>query len=422
MNQTLSDRLGALGVHVPRLLLPAPDVDLYRWSVIACDQHTSEPDYWEEVGRIVGDAPSTLQLVYPEVFLDKPDRDERIAAIHTRMREYLDKGVVRESEPAFVLTTRSTPHVSERRGLVLAIDLERYEFTPGAGSMIRATEQTILDRLPPRVQIRSGAPMEVPHVVVLVDDPDDLLTGGLSRAELAPLYSTQLMLGGGSVTGRLVTGEAIEMVADALEQLLARSASGSPFLFAVGDGNHSLAAAKRVWEDQRDSVAADHPSRYALVELVNLYDPGLRFEPIHRLVLTDNPSAWVADLAAGIGKEVEPCSEDELRSSLRHGTGALGFVTSGERGLITLKNRKELPVTVLEEYLAESKPRVDFIHGWDTSMQLAGRSDAVVLLLPEFDQRLLFPTVTKRGVLPRKAFSLGEAEEKRYYLEGRLIQ
>ncbi len=422
MNDAIRERLGKLGIHVPKLLLPNQDVDLYRWAVIACDQHTSEPDYWEEVASVVEDAPSTLDLIFPEVYLEDPDARDRIECIQTAMRDYLTTGVVREMEPGFVLTVRSTPHVSERNGLMLAIDLDSYDFNPGADSIIRATERTILERLPARVRIRSGAPMEIPHVLVLIDDPDDLVFGSLSESDPPQLYSTELMLGGGSITGYHITGSALDRVAEALETLFSRAKGKKPFLFAVGDGNHSLAAAKQVWDKMRPSVAPDHPARYALVEVVNLYDPGLRFEPIHRLIRVENRDQWLEDLRAQIGSEVTEYSVGELRTALRHSTGAVGYIAGDQSGLITLKESRELPVTAIQEYLNSGEDvNIDYIHGWDTSIQLGGQEGHVVLLMPEFDPGMLFPTVSKRGVLPRKAFSLGEAVEKRYYLEGRLI-
>ena len=237
MNDATQERFARLGVHVPELILPNREIDLYRWAVIACDQHTSEPDYWEEVASVVGDAPSTLKLVFPEVYLQDPDAPDRIEAIQTAMRNYLATGVVRRLEPGFALTVRSTPHVSERNGLMLAIDLDSYDFNPGADSIIRATERTILERLPARVRTRKGAPMEVPHVLVLIDDQDDLVFGSLSETDPPQLYSTELMLGGGSITGYHITDSALDGVAEALETLFSCSRGKRPFLFAVGDGN-----------------------------------------------------------------------------------------------------------------------------------------------------------------------------------------
>ena len=422
MNDATQDRFGRLGVHVPTVLLPTGGVNLYRWAVIACDQHTSEPDYWEEVAGVVGDAPSTLGLVFPEVYLQESDRADRIESIQSSMREYIAADVVNEIEPGFVLTVRSTPHVSERNGLMLALDLEMYDFSPDAGSIVRASEQTMVERLPARVRIRKGARMEVPHILVLIDDPDDLVFGALSETDPPQIYSTELMLGGGSVTGYHITGSALDGVATSLETLFSRAKGKRPFLFAVGDGNHSLAAAKQVWNEMKSSAPPDHPARYALVEVVNLYDPGLRFEPIHRLIEVTNPDQWVEEFTAHVGSRLVECSPDEMRTALRHGKDTIGCVAGSRFGLIELTESRELPVTIVQEYLnTQANAKIDYIHGWDTSIQLGGRAGHVAILLPEFDPGMLFPTISKRGVLPRKAFSLGEAEEKRYYLEGRLI-
>jgi hypothetical protein len=422
MDQALKDRFAQLGVHVPRLIIPSRDVDLYRWAVIACDQHTSEPDYWEEVEHVVGDSPSTLRIVFPEVYLEDADADSRLESVQARMREYLDSGVVRQLDPGMVMTVRSTPHVSARHGLMLAIDLEKYDFTEGSKSIVRPTERTIVERLPARVKIRAGAPMEVPHVLVLIDDPEDTVLGALADTDPDVIYNTQLMLGGGSVTGYHVPGAYLEPVAAALEALLAGARGRNPFLFAVGDGNHSLAAAKQVWESIRGTVSPEHPARFALVEVVNLYDPGLRFEPIHRLVSTEDPAAWFDRFASSIGTSLSECGTDELRRVLGSGRRSIGFVSGDRAGVVELANGRELPVDLAQDYLnSQEGIRVDYIHGWDTSVQLGGKRGNVALLLPEFDPGMLFPTVAKRGVLPRKAFSLGEAEEKRYYLEARLI-
>jgi hypothetical protein len=321
---------------------------------------------------------------------------------------------------------RGTPHVTERKGLMLAVDLEQYDYDPGAASLIRASEQTIVDRIPPRVKIRRGAPVEIPHVLVLIDDPTDRLFGGLQRAELNQLYQTQLMLGGGNVAGYELGESDHRHVADALESLLEASTAEKPFLFAVGDGNHSLATAKAVWEEVKSSAEPGSPARYALVEVVNLYDPGLRFEPIHRLVTFRNDAGsmldWVHELSQEIGSMRETSSQAVVRSALDAETNVVGYVSAQENGIIHLADESALAVAILQSALDErADVEVDYIHGWDTSVQLGSRPGSAAFLLPQFDPHQLFPTVENRGVLPRKAFSLGDAEEKRYYLEARRI-
>ena len=428
MTPTTDERLKRLGVQIPSILLPHPDtVDLFKWAVIACDQHTSEPDYWEEVASLVGESPSTLHLIFPEVYLNDLRRDERISSIHTAMREYLERDILVEQPPAMILSVRGTPHVSERRGLMLALDLDAYDFTPGSGSLIRATEQTIVERIPPRMEVRRDAPIEVPHILVLVNDPQDDLIGSLDLATLEPLYSTQLMLGGGRVSGYRLGSEAHLHVAEKLEQILDENSATQPFLFAVGDGNHSLATAKAVWEEIKEDHSENHPARYALVEVVNIYDPGLRFEPIHRLIsfpdaADTDPVAWIHDFAQRLGSRAESRSTTDVRRAIDHEPDTVGYVTGNESGVIHIGSRKELPVAKVQSVLDEMHGfDIDFIHGWDTSVQLGSRSQSAAVLLPEFDPHLLYPTVSKRGILPRKAFSLGDAEEKRYYLEARRV-
>ena len=417
--------LAQLGVRTPRILLPRSGTDLTRWAVIACDQHTSEPDYWNEVERIVANHPSTLRLIYPEVYLDDSDPARRIAAIHETMRTYLDNGILEDVGESMILTRRSTPYAHDRRGLMLALDLEQYDYRPGATSLIRATEQTIAERLPPRVRIREGAPLELPHVLVLINDPQDELFGKLSGRSLPALYLADLMLGGGHVGGFRLDAQAVEHVARTLERLLDRSDPASRFLFAVGDGNHSLATAKEVWEKLKPEVEPDHPARYALVEVVNLYDPGLRFEPIHRLVRSADPSGAIRAFTAAVGGTPEELPPAEIPTQLaaQRGAGtAVGYVSRESCGIITISGDSALPVAIVQSYLdSRHDLEVDYIHGWDACKKLGAREGALAIVLPEFDARLLYPTVTSRGVLPRKAFSLGEASEKRYYLEARRI-
>lgn len=419
---TIRERFLELGIGIPQLSIPGSDVDLYRWAVIACDQHTSEPDYWEEAAGIVGDAPSALRLILPEVYLGRDDVADREKATREAMEAYIRNDVIRELEPGFVLSVRSTPHVSSRQGLILALDLEKYDFRPGARELIRSTERTIEDRLPARVRIRDGASLEIPHVLVLIDDPDDHVFGAIGACDPPQIYSTELMLGGGSVSGYHLTGPDLEPVLNAFEKLRAASSSDKPILFAVGDGNHSLAAAKRVWETAKHSVGPDHPYRFAAVEVLNLYDPGLRFEPIHRLVSVTDPFDWVTRFSTAISGTVETMPIKQIRKEIGKRKGRVGFVAGSESGIIRLGSTRDLPVSVVQDYInGQQGLEVDYLHGWDTSIQLGGRRNSVTLLMPPFDAGMLFPTVAKKGVLPRKAFSLGEAEEKRYYLESRRL-
>ena len=420
MDDSWKKALEAVGVCVPRILLPRNGTDLKTWAVIACDQHTSEPEYWNEADRIVGEAPSTLRLIYPEVYLDEQNPSHRIARIHHTMQEYLQT-VLEDLGETIILTKRSTTRVRERTGMVLALDLEHYDYRPGAHSLIRATEQTIVERIPPRVRIRTGAPLELPHVLVLIDDPANRLFSGLGSGAAQLLYDTDLMLDGGHVSGYRLSDPEHRHVAAVLPTLLSESQADPPFLFAVGDGNHSLATAKAVWDGMRATAAADHPARYALVEVVNLYDPGLRFEAIHRLVRCLDPEALVRDCAAVLEGTTEPCRTQELPAKLDGRGRGVGLITRSGSRIVDVPGG-DLPVAAVQAYLDRIEDaEVDYIHGWSTVARLGSQDNTVGIVLPDFDPGLLYPTVSRRGVLPRKAFSLGEASEKRYYLEARRI-
>jgi hypothetical protein len=417
----------AFGIAVPEILLPAKSVDLTRWAVVACDQYTSQPEYWQAVAKRVGDAPSALHLVLPEVWLGAPDEEARIAAIGARMREYLASGVFAAPLRGFIAVDRSTPHVASRRGLIVALDLDRYDWRPSARALVRATEATVEDRLPPRLRVREHAALELPHVLMLIDDPacSVIEPATAVAARGAPLYDVELMDGAGRVRGYALTeADEIARVERALGALAAPEvqrakygeSGGDPFLYASGDGNHSLAAAKLFWERRKPRLSAAErerdPARFALVELVNVHEPGLRFEPIHRVVFGADPDALLADLARVRG------------SGPSH---ALRWVAGTRSGVATLASADEpLAVAALQAFLddwlaAHPGARIDYIHGDETLAQLAAEPQRIGFFLPAFEKSALFPTVAKRGVLPRKAFSLGEAEEKRFYLEARRI-
>lgn len=417
-----------LGITVPEILLPAAGVDLTRFAVIACDQYTSQPDYWKAVAERVGEAPSALHLVLPEVWLGGTDEDRRIAEIQAHMREYLARGVFAPPLRAFVAVERSTPHVTSRRGLMVALDLDRYDWRPEARALVRATEATVEDRLPPRLRVREGAVLELPHVLVLVDDPAcSVVEPAFADVERErPLYDVELMDGAGRVRGWAVQGSGeIARIERALAALAAPdvqrakygATDGDPFLFASGDGNHSLAAAKLFWERHKAGLSSSEreydPARFALVELVNVHDPGLRFEPIHRVVFGVDPDALLADLAR------------ERGAGPVHGLRWVAGTRSGVASLAT--DGEPLAVAALQAFLdawlpAHPGARIDYIHGDDALMRLAEDPQRIGFFLPPFEKAALFPTVARRGVLPRKAFSLGEAEEKRFYLEARRIR
>ncbi|MDO4572370.1 MAG: DUF1015 domain-containing protein [Clostridia bacterium] len=431
-----------VGVGVPRILLPKKGADFFRWAVVACDQYTSQPEYWAEADRLVGDAPSTLRLILPEAFLGKPGEAERIAAINAAMRDYLERGVLEAREPGFVLVTR-TAAGRTRTGLVLALDLEQYDYRRGAATLIRATEGTIVSRIPPRLRIREGAPLELPHILVLIDDPNRTVIEPLAakKAKLECLYDTELMLGGGHITGHFVSRPAdIDGVLSSLTALTDPKAFSqkygeghAPLLFAMGDGNHSFATAKASWEAIKPSLSEAereaHPARYALVEVENVHDEGIEFEPIHRVVfgvsgeeavrrILKHLKAQNGDAMAALGS---------LPKAAGGETHVLPFVTGGILGAFTVANpAAQLAVGTLQnaiDALLEELPaaEVDYIHGEQVVREIAEKEQAIGFLLPAMQKSELFPTVVYEGALPRKTFSMGEANEKRYYMEARQL-
>ena len=397
------------------ILLPKAGIDLTKWSVVACDQFTAQPDYWERAEALVGDAPSALRLTLPEVWLS--ESEARIPAIHAAMKEYLASGVLETAvRDGFVLIERTTAS-GVRPGLIVALDLECYDFSRGSASLIRATEGTVLSRVPPRARIRAGAPVELPHVMMLIDDPAcTVIEPLLARREtLRELYDFELMLGGGHLRGWAVEGEAVKPVFEAIDAL---NAKADGLLYAVGDGNHSLAAARQCWLDIRKTLTPEqretHPARCALVELVNLSCPALQFEPIHRALFHVDPEALMAEYRAYLA--AEGADEGE-------GDDLIAFGADREwRFKSTLHPLRRLQA-FLDGYL-ENHPEaeIDYIHGSDALRRLIdGRDDALGFMPRAFDKGELFGYIRAWGVLPRKTFSMGEAEEKRYYLEARRI-
>ena len=431
-----------VGVQVPDVLLPKSGVDLSRWAVIACDQFTSEPEYWQSVADLVGEAPSTLHIVLPEVYLGSKDEEARIGSIQRTMRSYLDSGVFVERE-GFVLVERQVSG-RVRYGLMVALDLEAYDFSKGSTSLIRATEGTIVERIPPRVRIRAGAPLEVPHILVLIDDPERTVIEPLvaARQRLKPLYETELMLGSGKVAGHLVADPDLEAsvltglrrLADP-EYFTARYGlpAGTPvMLFAMGDGNHSLATAKTIWEGVKSQVGPDHPARYAMVEIENIHDSGLVFEPILRVLFQTTGDIATA-LRNYFGDHVcmHSCaSPQEMIESVDRqpsGAHAFGIVTAEGCRVATVANPpSNLPVGTLQSFLDNwgahgGFSKIDYVHGAEVTLRLGSAPGNVGLYLPAIDKGDFFKTVIVDGALPRKTFSMGEAIEKRFYMEARRI-
>lgn len=431
----------AVGVQIPDILLPNPGVDLFKWSVIACDQFTSEPEYWQQASEIIGAEPSTLRLILPEVYLGTPEEENLIESSRANMNRYLEGGTFEEKE-GMILVERSCSGRT-RCGLMLALDLERYDFSKGSQSLIRATEGTILERLPPRMRIREGALLELPHILVLVDDPGHTVIEPvrMQADRLEKTYDFDLMLGSGHLRGWRVPPDLEQGVIQALEKLADVHAFQEKYqvgeehgvlLFAMGDGNHSLATAKAIWEKMKPQVGMNHPARYALVEVENVHDAGLVFEPIHRVVF-DVREDVVGAMQGFFGRrfKYEKCSDAESMEKRVHkqvpGVHTIGLVQPGGFGLVMVSDpSSNLPVGTLQGFLDDwlkrgGTGRIDYVHGADVVMRLGSQEGSAGLLLPAMPKSDLFKTVILDGALPRKTFSMGEAIEKRFYLECRRI-
>ena len=410
------------------ILLPA-GADMTKWAVVACDQFTSQPEYWQAVADTVGDAPSTLRLILPEAELGGPEEDAAIRRINASMEDYLARGVFRTLPHSLVYVERTQSDGRVRRGIVGMVDLEQYDFNPGSGAPIRATEGTVLSRIPPRVKVRRDAALELPHVMLLIDDPDRAVIEPLDTGEMEPLYDFDLQQGGGHLSGwRLSPGQM-----DAVEAGLARLADPEemarkygmenvpPLVFAVGDGNHSLATAKQCYEDLKKITPPERwaalPARYALVEVVNNHDEALTFEPIHRVLFDVDPASFMAFFRTAY-------------PHLREGRGpghTMEILWEGFHGVFTVPDpRVQLPVGtlqgVIDAYLRGHPGRVDYIHGEEVARQLGSRPGCMGFLLPAMGKEQLFKTVLADGVLPRKTFSMGRAQDKRYYVEARKVR
>ncbi|MCD7810229.1 MAG: DUF1015 domain-containing protein [Erysipelotrichaceae bacterium] len=401
------------------ILLPNKNVDKYKWAVVACDQYTSQEDYWIDVANTVKDEPSTLNIIYPEVYLGKDDA--RIQKIQDKMLSYMNDGIIEESiKDGFVLVERTTES-GTRLGLVGVIDLEAYDFTPGTNAPIRATEGTIAARIPPRLRIRENALLECSHVMVLIDDKRKQLIEPLydKKESLECIYDMDLMKNGGHLRGYCIDGKKAQEV-NALLVEMEKESGG--FFLAVGDGNHSLATAKTHWHNVKESLneeeRIDHPARYALVELVNLHSPALFFEPIHRVVFHVDMNDLYQGFVTYLHKQDISYTQGE----------DIVFIDANYEYHIQLLNEDgRIPLDILQCYLdkylqAHKDSSIDYVHGKDAVKELATKDNNCGILLGSINKDTLFPAIAAGGVLPRKTFSMGEAYEKRYYVECRKIQ
>lgn len=393
------------------LFLPAnillPKREPEKWSVIACDQYTSEPDYWKRVEEFVGDEPSALKIVFPEVYLSG-DNSKRTAEINANMREYLDGDVFNTYENTFVYVERRLANGKLRRGIVGLIDLENYSYESGSHALIRATEETVAERIPPRVEIRRGAPMEIPHIMLLIDDPERSVIEPLSKAleSEETLYDFDLMQNAGHIKGRRASGKTAEEIQKRLNSLIEKD--DDKLLFAVGDGNHSLAAAKECYR-----LNKTESTRYALAEVVNIYDDSLEFEPIYRLLFGVDPEEVINGFLSALGGEYR--GEDAQKFTCVYGE---------KERVISVKPAAKLAVGTLQTYLdgylkQNRQASIDYIHGESSVRELSKAENTLGFIFDGMRKDELFEAVRQNGSLPRKTFSMGCADDKRFYLEGR---
>lgn len=421
-----------MSIFKPADILIPKDLDFSKWSVVACDQFTSEPEYWEKAAEVVGDCPSTLNIIFPEVYLEREDGDKRIEKINAKMESYLKSDIFKEYKNSLIYVERTQSDGKIRHGIVGMLDLEEYDFNKGSQSKIRATEGTIIERIPPRQKIRRNAPLELPHILMLIDDRNKSVIEPLigQKADFEKLYDFDLMLGGGHLKGYKVSDKAKNDVLSGLDALADEDAFAEKYgipkgekgvlLFAAGDGNHSLATAKTCWEELKQSLSADeienHPARYALVELENIHDGALEFEPIQRVLFDVDPQ----DLMNSLMNYYSGASYED------NGGQKIRYTYGGNEGTIYISGGpSNLPVGTLQqfldEYMADKGGRIDYIHGDEVVRGLTEAENTIGFMVDAMEKNDLFTTVIKDGALPRKTFSMGEAADKRYYLECKRI-
>ena len=453
-----------LGIQIPEILLPANN-NIEKWSVVACDQYTQDREYWQKVETETNGFPSALNIIFPEVYLNDDNKQERINKIKETMNEYLSSSVFAKEQKQFIYLERTTAYNRTRKGLMIAIDLETYEWKPFSKALIRATEATIVDRIPPRMEIRRGAPLEMPHIMLLINDKDvDLINniGNIAKKNnKSPVYNDKLMQNSGSIVGWSISEEnEIQYVLESINKIAEKNIQddGSTFLFAVGDGNHSLATAKAIWDEFKEANGGtkspdgtisipkeleNHNARFALVEIVNIYDTGLTFEPIHRVLFNVKSQDLLINLAEKLNGTVTDFDTAEaLENNVKNSVANFGF-TYTEDGIQKYKclstNITELAVSKLQPVLDDfiknapnqhicddngcrlARPEIDYIHGSAEVFRLGKQENAISILLPPVEKDSFFQTISKTGPLPRKSFSMGEADEKRFYLECRKL-
>lgn len=410
------------------ILLPK-NIDMTKWSVVACDQYTSEMDYWNEVEKIVGASPSTLRITLPEIFLEDSDVNERINKINDTMKEYLDEDLFYELKDSMIYLERTQADGRVREGLMGMVDLEDYSYEKGSQTLIRATEKTVIERIPPRLKVRENALLELPHIMILIDDEKKKIIDDLKNevTDSDVVYDFDLMENGGHIKGYKLNNDSMTKVEEGLEALCDKEYFEKKYnvkdkgilLFAMGDGNHSLATAKANYENLKKTMTPDeylnHPSRYALVELVNLHSEALEFEPIHRVIFDTDVNKLIEELykyydinEEGNGQYFELVTKDidkKLYISNPKSNIAVGSIQM-----------------FLDEYLKDNKGKLDYIHGDETTKNMGMEENNVAILFEAMPKEELFRTVILDGALPRKTFSMGHSYDKRYYLEARKIK
>lgn len=413
-----------MNAFLPADILLPKTAEMEKWAVIACDQFTSDQAYWDRVRKFAGDAPSTINLILPEAELGTEKEAAHTTLINETMADYLKKGIFRTYENSYVYVERTLESGAIRKGLVGMVDLDAYDYSAGSTSAIRATERTVVERIPPRQRVRRDAPIELPHILMLCDDHDKVLIEPVAakKDRLPKLYDFDLMEGGGHIAGFLVSGSDVDEFNAALTRYTAEVGKkyeglpGVPMVFAVGDGNHSLATAKSCYEELKagnpGADLSNHPARYALVELENIHDEAQVFEPIHRIITKTDPQKLLKAL------QENACAE---------GGFPVRWYIGRESGTVQLdRSKSQLAVGVLQgfldEYLGENEGEIDYIHDDDELIRLTDQKNAIGFLLPAMEKSQLFRGVIADGILPRKTFSMGHAREKRYYLEGRKIK
>ena len=409
------------------ILLPK-NTDMSKWAVVACDQYTSEPEYWADAEKIIGTSKSTLDLILPEVYLEGDDVDERIEKIHGKMDEYMSEDTFSEYKDALIYIERTQADGKVRAGIVGGIDLEQYDYNKGSKSKVRATEATVVERIPPRIKVRRGAPVELPHIMILIDDAKKSIVEPLAEKKdsFEKVYDFDMMKNGGHITGWLIDKDTQAQLLDTLEKFDSQEEFSArygyenepPLTFAMGDGNHSLATAKAFYEEQKAQNAGNDMSgarcRYALVEIVNLHSPALEFEAIHRICTGIDRAKLMAEMTEALGLSKEPSAQK------------ITVVTDGaHEDFYIHKESSKLTVgslqNFLDGYMKANGGKIDYIHGIEVIDNLSQSADALGVLLPDMAKSELFPTVICDGALPRKTFSMGHAWDKRYYVEARKI-